>query len=50
MKKIIKKTRRMKGRKAPKKPFVEPEIVEQEPLRRVVQTTCDICPVATCFP
>jgi len=50
MKKMKKKTRLTRGRRASKKPFVEPEIVEQEPLRRVIQQSpCDISPVVTCF-
>ncbi len=41
--------RAAKGPKRTRKPFIEPEIVEQEPLKRVVQQTCSVSSTVLCF-
>lgn len=50
-KKTSKKTapRLTKTTKRPRKPFVEPEIVEQEPLKRVIQQDCTVGGSPLCF-
>lgn len=38
-----------KTRKISKKPFSEPEIIAQEPLKRITQQTCTITASVICF-